>query len=99
MTPKETQGGEKVNQEPRIGEWVTVKPVEGHISAKKNAGQVSGVMGKYCRVEICYGRARGFWDGLVADVKCYEPLPVDVDEQRGDCSRKGGRHGDFKPGD
>ena len=55
--------------EPKLHDWVTVPPVEGNISSKKQIGYVTGVMGKFCRVEIHYGKGKEYWDGLWADVK------------------------------
>lgn len=52
----------------RVGDYVKVQGVEGHISEKHPNGEVVTVRPPYCKVRITHGRnQRGMWTGLISD--------------------------------
>ena len=53
----------------KIGSYVKVPAVKGHISSVKNKGYVTAITPRYCVVSIKIGRQRkGVWGGKIKDV-------------------------------
>jgi hypothetical protein len=58
----------KAKREIRVGDYVAVKPIPGHISEKHPNGEVMVVLPPYCKVFITHGpKRRGEWTGLISD--------------------------------
>ena len=52
----------------KIGGYVVVPSVPGHISVLKSSGTIITIIGRYAKVRIVYGHQAGFWDGLISEL-------------------------------